>query len=123
MNDARMTKIRGSLGATLAVALLCALSLSCLGCENALAAEAAALQDKAVSPVLSVKLPDASALKSGGSLAFGAISVGASSDIALTIKNTGVQMLSIDLAGIKVHARTPPPPRASFPWAPRPPRR
>lgn len=88
--------------AMILTALSCALTTAFVGCDNALAAGAAALQAKAVSPVISVKLADSSALNSGGSLSFGSISVGSSSDIALTIKNTGVQALSIDLAGIKV---------------------
>jgi hypothetical protein len=83
-------------------ALVCALATTFVGCDNVLAAEAVAIQAKTVSPVISVKLADSSALSSGGSLSFGTISVGASSDITLTIRNTGVNALSLDLAGIKV---------------------
>lgn len=100
MNVAKKMNRRAA--AALFAALACALSLALSGCENALAAEAAALQAKAVSPVISVKLADSSALKSGGSLAFGTISVGSYTDIVLTIENKGVDALAIDLAGIKL---------------------
>jgi hypothetical protein len=84
------------------VALSILVSLNLLGCSNSLLEEARGAQAKAASPSISLSKADGAGLASEGSLDFGELSVGKSSSLVLSLKNSGVNDLVVASTGASV---------------------
>lgn len=80
--------------------LCVALALS--GCDNALFDTARELQAQAVTPVLSLGLPDGKSINSGSTFDFGDVTVSESPEVEFTITNDGRTSLSIAAGAIAI---------------------
>jgi hypothetical protein len=81
--------------AVIFTALVCALTTAFVGCENVLAAEAAALQAKTVSPVINLTDASSKQVSMNGTIVFADTAAGNSRDLVITATNSGKTDLAI----------------------------
>jgi len=80
-----------------ALAAACAIAVTLSGCGTSLVEAAQGLQAEAVSPRLVLTDPDSVTVNANGTVTFAGVPSGDTSDLTLTMKNTGTGALVVDL--------------------------